>query len=67
MVVKSSTPWCPHQTLIIFYNVGFGLLGEWSFTKILIATLLLYFLQIILAGGGCQSFYMAQWNVYGDN
>jgi uncharacterized protein len=35
--------------IIIFYNVGFGLLGEWSLTTIWIAAFLLYFLQIIFS------------------
>jgi uncharacterized protein len=35
--------------IIIFYNVGFGLLGEWSLTVIWIAALLLYVLQIIFS------------------
>jgi uncharacterized protein len=35
--------------IIIFYNLGFGLLGEWSLNTIWIASFLLYFLQIIFS------------------
>jgi uncharacterized protein len=35
--------------IIIFYNIGFGLLGEWSLTTIWVAALVLYFLQIIFS------------------
>jgi uncharacterized protein len=35
--------------IIIFYNIGFGLLGEWSLSTIWIAAFLLYFLQIIFS------------------
>jgi len=35
--------------IIIFYNLGFGLLGEWPLHIIWIAALLLYLLQIILS------------------
>jgi uncharacterized protein len=35
--------------IIIFYNIGFGLLGEWSLTTIWAAAFVLYFLQIIFS------------------
>ncbi len=35
--------------MIIFYNVGFGLLGEWSLTSIWLAAFVLYFLQMLFS------------------
>jgi uncharacterized protein len=35
--------------IIIFYNIGFGLLGEWSLSTIWLASFVLYFLQIIFS------------------
>ncbi len=42
--------------IIIFYNIGFGLLGEWSLTIIWLASILLYFLQIIFSSWWLANF-----------
>ena len=42
---------------VIFYGVGFGLLGEFSFGVIWVCTLLIYFLQALFSKWWLSKFY----------